>query len=68
MIYIYDHAFWWDDGEDLKSRKNSQNDNGAENLSCFKRIWIKQIKVVVWYLIIYVHDLEISNCIFCIYQ
>ena len=38
MIYIYYHAFWLDEGEDLQSRKNSQNDNGAENLSCFKHI------------------------------
>jgi len=47
MIYIYYHAFWLDEGEDLQSRKNSQNDNGAENLSCFKHIWIKQVKVAI---------------------
>ena len=55
-MYIYEHAFWWDEEEDLQSRKNSPNDNGAENLSCFKRIWIKQIKVVIQ-----IHELKVDN-------
>lgn len=56
MIYIYDHAFWWDEGEDLQSRKKSQDDNGAENLSCCKHIWIKQIKVVIQ-----IHELKVDE-------
>jgi hypothetical protein len=56
MIYIQDHALWWDEGEDLQSRKSSQNYNGAESLSCFKHIWIKQIKVIIE-----IHELKVDK-------
>jgi hypothetical protein len=47
MIYMYGNAFWWDEGEDLQNMNKSQDDNGAEYLSCCKHIWIKQMKLVI---------------------
>jgi len=39
MVCIYEHTFWWDEEEHLQNRKKSQDDNGAENLSCFKHLY-----------------------------